>query len=210
MSTQVGMTIIKKFTYRGDSAEEYSNTYWLSGTVPADTTAWRALFDALVLQEKTLYPPSVTVVRGYGYNDNTGHKTGDTGDVAPAVYSVDLTVAPNSPVAGTLSPSSNNQAPGDSAVWVRWKTGRLNTKGKAIYLRKYFHPAFMAGTTGGDAIDVMQGVKLTAFGTKMRDGTFLDARVVQAPGHTDAPVASGSSAYVTTRTLHRRGKRPNS
>src|SRR4051812_20583291 len=103
VSTACGVTVVKRFTYRGDANEEYSNTYWFTQAPPSDATAWRALFDALVLQEKTLYPSSVNVVRGYGYNDDTGHKSGDEGDVAPAVFTVDLTVAPNTIVPGTFT-----------------------------------------------------------------------------------------------------------
>lgn len=192
------LTVIKRFPYRGVN-EDWSNTYMLSGSTPADTTAWKALFDALVLQEKTLYTGSVSVVKGYGYNKVPG--PGDS-----AVWSVDMTVAPNSPVVGTLSASSRPMS-GDQAAWVRWGLDRFNSKGKRIYLRKYFHGGCMAPAGTADALDAGFIAALSAFGTKLRDGTFTGSRVITDKLGT-AVIGSGASSYTTTRTLKRRGKRP--
>lgn len=208
MATQVGLTVVKRFTYRGDATEEYSNTYWLTGTVPADDTAWRALFDAMVVSEKQVYPSSVTVVRGYGYADNQGHfgpRPAGT-EVSPSVWTRDL-VAAAATVAGTLAVTSEIRCPGDAAVWVRWKTSRLN-KGKAIYLRKYFHPAYAASAGAFDQIANAQRDALLLHAAKMWDGTFISGRKITAAGSTDVIVGANHSPYVTTRTLRRRGKRP--
>jgi hypothetical protein len=212
MATQTGITVVKRFTYRGDANEEFSNTYWLTGSPPADATAWRTLFDALVTQEKTCYHSGVSVIRGYGYDDNTGHKSGDTGTVAPSVWTVDLTVAPNTPVAGTATFTGGDvQASGDQAGWVRWKTDRrTDPGGKAIYLRKYFHGVILQVLPNQDNIKASLVTAYGAFGTKMRDGSFADSRTVTAAGHEDTLTSSGASVYVTTRTLKRRGKRPGS
>ena len=199
MASLACLTVIKKFTYR-DAPEEYSNEYFLTGSIPADAAAWRTLFDALVTQEKTLYPSTVTVVRGYGHDSDDPH--------AAAVWSVDLTVSPNTPVAGTLALGRGIQMPGDDAVWARWKTSRLNSKGKAIYLRKYFHPAVSAGTTNKDAVLQAQVDALNAFGAKLSDGSFTDARTIRSRAHSETITGHGSSIYITTRTLKRRGKRP--
>jgi hypothetical protein len=212
MSAQTGITVVKRFTYRGDANEEFSNTYWLSGTVPSDATAWRALFDALVLQEKTCYHSGVSVIRGYGYADNDGHKTGDTGTVSPSVWTVDMTVAPNTPVAGTaVFAGGDVQASGDQAGWVRWKTDRrTDPGGKAIYLRKYFHGVILQTLPNQDEIKAALVTSYGAFGAKLSDGTFIDGRKVTAAGHDDTLLGHGASVYVTTRTLKRRGKRPGS
>jgi hypothetical protein len=191
------LTVIKRFTYR-TLQEEFSNTYNLSGTTPADSAAWRALFDALVAQEKTLYIPGCTVVAGYGYS-----RIPVKGD--HAIWSVDMTIAPNAVVPGTLPTSANNMA-GDQACWIRWGLDRFNTNGKRVYLRKYFH-AGQVSSGGGDFLAAAQATALTAFGTKMIDGSFLTARkLVDKDGN--VPIGSGVSPYVTTRTLKRRGKRP--
>jgi hypothetical protein len=142
------------------------------------------------------------VIRGYGYDSDA--------DDAIAVWSVDLTVAPNSPVAGTCSTSAAQILPGDDAVWARWKTSRLNSNGKPIYLRKYFHPALADQGGTADNVTTAQKAALVAFGTKLRDGSFAEARTITARGHTDVVTVSGASTYVTTRTLKRRGKRPGS
>lgn len=203
MASQVGLTLIKRFNYRGDATEEFSNTYHFSGSIPADDTAWKALADALIAQEKTCYPAVVAVVRAYGYNSDA--------DDATAVWTYDY-LAHGATVAGTLSPGSGQYTSGDTAVWVRWKTSRLNTKGKSIYLRKYFHQPIVAGGTppSSDAVLTAQVTALNAFGTKLRDGTFLDGRTITARAHADTVTASSASAWVTTRTLKRRGKRPGS
>ncbi len=203
MASQVGFTVVKTFPYRGDLLEEFSNTYHLTGSVPADSAAWRTLFNALVTAEKTVYTSSTHVVRGYGYDSDA--------DDAVAVWSVDLTVSPESPVAGTLSPGTSSHQAGDSAVWCRWKTSRLNSSGKAIYLRKYFHDVFAVDSAGGaDAVVATQKTALNALATKLWDGTFAESRKITARGHTDVILSSGASSYVTTRTLKRRGKRPGS
>jgi len=201
MADVVGLTLVKKFTYRGNANEEFSNTYYLSGSLPADAAAWRTLFDALVTQEKTLYASTVSVIRGYGYSS-------DAIDAA-AVWSVDLRVSPETPVAGTLSMSGAIPPAGDQAAWVRWKTSRTNSNGKSIYLRKYFHGG-AADSTGGDAIKASYITALAAFGTKMRDGSFAGARTVRSRTHAETIISSGTSSYWTTRTLKRRGKRPGS
>lgn len=207
MSTQVGMTIRKRFSYRGDATEEYSNTYWLSGTVPADSTGWRTLFDALVTAEKVCYPSNVAVIGGYGYDNNDGHKSGDDPPASPAVWSVDLRVSPETVVAGTLSPGGTwAQAPGDAAVWLRIKTDRM-ARGKPVYLRKYFHPAIVNTAASPDTINAAQATNLTAFATALKTGIGASSRTLQAAGHADALLAVGASAFVTTRTLKRRSKR---
>lgn len=202
MATQTGLTVIKRFTYRGDTAEEFSNTYHFTGDPPADATAWRTLFDATVTAEKAVYGSGVSVVRGYGYDSDA--------DDAVAVWSVDLTVSPNTPVAGTLTTTSGYQSPGDSAVWARWKTSRLNSNGKPIYLRKYFHPAYNQGVGNVDTLITVQTAALNTFAALMHSGSFAGSRTITARGHTDTIIAHGASTYATTRTLKRRGKRPGS
>jgi hypothetical protein len=202
MAAQVGLTIVKRFTYRTDASEEFSNTYHLTGSVPADAAAWRTLFNALVVVEKAVYDSTVSVIRGYGYDSDA--------DDATAVWSVDLTVSPDTPVAGTLVVSGAVRTPGDCAVWARWKTSRLNTKGKPIYLRKYFHPAWATGAGSAENVIPAQTTALNALGAKLQDGSFAEARTITARGHTDTIVNHGASTWSTTRTLKRRGKRPGS
>lgn len=190
--------MIKRFTYRGNANEEWSNQYWFTGSTPADGTAWRALFDALVLQEKTCYPPTTQVIGGYAYND--------VAPTATAVWSVDLTVAPNTVVPGTLASGGALSYPGDVAMWLRWGLDRFNTKGKRVYLRKYFHDCIFPGSTP-DALQTAQKAAVLALGAKLDDGSFISARRITDRLGT-ATVGHAVSTYATTRTLKRRGKRP--
>lgn len=201
------LTVIKRFSYRGNANEEWSNSYALTGTTPADAAAWRTLFDALVLQEKTLYPATCSVVGGYGY-DQVPVDKGDH-----AIWSVDLTVAPNAVVAGTYAGAGRAIA-GDQAGWIRWGLDRYNTLGKRVYLRKYFHGG-MAATNNPDLLEPSWSSALTAFGAKMWDGSFAGGRKICSPPNRklgldggEVPIGSATSPYLTTRTLKRRGKRP--
>lgn len=192
------LTVIKRFTYRADSSEEWSNSYALTGSTPSSSTAWRTLFDAMVAEEKKLYTPATSVIAGYGYD-----KIPATGD--SAIWTVDMTVAPNTVVPGTLTAGGTALA-GDQAVWVRWGLDRFNSKGKRIYLRKYFHGG-QGPAGGGDPVLTGYNTALVAFGNKLWDGTFADSRkICDKLGNT--PIGSAVTPYITTRTLKRRGKRP--
>lgn len=198
MADVVGITLVKQFEYRGDTTEEYSNTYHLTGAIPADDAAWKTLADALIAQEKTCYR-SATVIRAYGYSSDS--------DTATAVWSYDY-LAHAASVAGTLAYTAGMiLCPGDSACWVRWKTSRLNSRGKPIYLRKYFHPAFNTLALP-DTVYTDQESALTAFGTKLWDGSFLDARTLRSQHSAETILSSLGGPWITTRTLKRRGKRP--
>src|ERR1700754_3988122 len=119
----------KSFTYRG-APERFSNRYHFNGSNPASSAEWKAITDALVAQEKTLYPAGTTVIYAAGYTSDTG----------AAVYPRDYTVSPDTPVAGTLVTTGLTECPGDDSFWARWWCGQYNSRGKKIYLRKYWHP----------------------------------------------------------------------
>jgi len=175
------ITTVKAFTYRNI----------------ADSTAWRALFDAINVEERKVYTPSTQVIRAYGYN-----KVPVKGD--HAIWSVDLRPS-SSTVAGSLSSGIGAQMAGDQAAWVRWSLDRYNSFGKRVYLRKYFHSGMIAGA-GGDALLTAYITALGAFGTFMMGGTLLGSRKV-CDQLGNVPVATAASQYVTTRTLKRRSKR---
>ena len=200
MAAVCGIVSLKSFTYRG-ARETTSNDYWFTGSIPADSTAWRALYDALVAQEKTLVNADFHHDGAYGYDSDA--------DGAAAVWSIDMTVSPNTPVNGTYANSAGDpRAPGDAAAWVRWKVNRLTSKGKPIYLRKYFHGVYHAGTGGIDTIAANQLAAYDAFGAKMMDGSFIDGRKLRSRKNNDTLAGHATSSYITTRTLKRRGKRP--
>ena len=201
MAAVVGLTLVKQLTYRGDPLEEFANTYYFTGSVPANSIAWKATTDLLIAEEKTVYPATAKVIRAYGYNDDS--------DTATAVWSWDY-LAQGAAVSGTLNPSSQPVLAGDCAVWCRWKLDHLNTKGRPVYLRKYFHPAVAAGLGGGaqDQILPAQKTALETFAARLANGNGVEGRVVRARTGFHDILSSSASPYVTTRTLKRRGKRP--
>lgn len=196
--SQPGVTLVKRFTYRGDPNEEFSNTYHFLGDPPDNPTDWQSLIDDLVTLEKACLLDNVTYARAYGYEDTDND----------AAYVKDWVLDGSAPVGG-IAIISQTIASGDVAAWVRWKTNYNNSKGKPVYLRKYFHSiAILAGYDDNyDKINAAQGTALATFGTAVNDvsGDWPGL----ADPHGNAPGASAASVYLTTRTLKRRGKRPH-
>ena len=195
--TAFKITLVKSFAYRGQP-EEYSNSYHLTGDPPDADAAWETLVLQLMNAEKVCYPSTTTIVRGYGYE--AGHNQ--------SVYVKDLAAIADT-LPGTLeTPTAAQQNPGDAAVWVRWMTPDFTSRGKRIYLRKYFHPAVSA-IGNADNIWYTQQIALSSFATSLTTGTTLGTHHICGPkGAIGSTVAVGP--YVTTRTLKRRGKRPPS
>ena len=186
------IVIEKLFTYRGQP-EEWSNRYHFLGSTPSSLAEWKALALAIWAQERTFCNTSTR------FNGFLGYNAGD--NTANAIMGPDdLTTAEKSQ--GALS---GNNVPGDSAVWVRWATGERGSKGRPIYLRKYFHGV---GTTGTDEIVGTARTAMLAYATKMTDaslpGGFKICGPQGAPGGTPKV-----PTYITTRTLKRRGKDPS-
>lgn len=191
---QIGLTIIKQMEYNGRSDEEWSNHYLLTGTTPADGTAWLALANALIAKERLLYSTYVSVTRVYGYN------TWDP--TAASVYRHTL----DTPLTGLLASDGGAiPAPGDTAVWTRWNTGRQTSNGHPIYLRKYFHGVFIKSGSWNHPTDLWRSNAAT-FVSDLQTGFGSGSHKIT--DRTGVDVVGGAVAeYFTTRTLKRRGKR---
>ncbi len=197
MAAACGLTVIKRFTYRG-VLEEWSNQYWLTGGAPADTAAWAALWTAVTNAEKAVLSSGVAIVAGYGYNDDS--------DTATAVWSTDLRAAGS--IVGTLTTSGAQFNEGDTSYQLRWKTSRTTSPGgKPIYLRKYWHPG-ISSSAAPDTTLAGLVTALNTFGALMYSGTLSGTRKITARGHDDVIVSHLPGPYITTRTLRRRGRRP--
>lgn len=182
----------KSFTYRG-AAEEYANIYHLSGTQPADQAAWQSLADAVKDLERPILPGTVTFTTWLGYNDGS-----DTAD---------YTGAHTGTLTGSWTVGTSIPAPGDCAVWVRWSTGDRSSQGKPIFLRKYFHPAYIAAA-GGDTAPATWRTAAATYGAAMTAGGLAGTLKICRPnGHLG--VTALACTNVTTRTLKRRGRRPS-
>lgn len=201
-----GVTLVKRMPYRGLTDEEYSNTYWFDGTTPATAADWKTLADAVYASEKTLVPATTTLVKAYGYaspNDVKGEM---------AVWQYDY-LGEGETVAGSYTNGVAAYAPGDSAAWVRWRTNRRTSPGgKIIYLRKYWHPAPLNASLGGDILAAGWRTAALAHGTKMIDGTLPATRQLCGMHHREdgndlTTPGIAVAQYATTRTLKRRGKR---
>lgn len=193
-----GVTVIKKFLYRDDADEEFSNTYHFVGSPPSDSAGWTSLINALVSLEYLVLYSDVSYVRAYGY-DNTDNDASfiydDLGGTGPHAT-------------GAISPTSVPFAPGDAAAWVRWKTSRTNSKGKPIYLRKYFHHIGVAGGTDGyDKVGSAQHGALVTFASAV-ETTSGSWPGLAGPAGAETFLSNAVSTYITTRTLKRRGRRP--
>lgn len=196
MADVASITLVQAFTYR-DAYEEWSNRYHVNGDGPSDDAGWQALGEAIYTALKPCLPPAVSLVRAYGY----------LSDTTDSVSTIDWAASPLSPIAGTQT-SSTRIAAGDSAMTCRWPTGRRNSKGHPIYLRKYFHGVAYDGDDQ-DKVDSGVETALQTFATAMLAELGSTGLFMAGP---DGVVPTGASAspWVTTRTLKRRGRRPPS
>lgn len=191
-----GATMVYSFTYRGN-VEEWTQQYHIVGDAPSDDAGWISLFGAFKGLVVECLSSAVKIVRMYGY-ENTDDDS---------VFTYDAAAVGDSGT-GVLSASTGlSYAPGDAAAWVRWKTARVNTHGKPIYLRKYFHGCILApADQDTDALGSGYKAALEAFGTAVAASSGAWPGLAGPDGV--APGAMSVSPFVTTRTLKRRGARP--
>jgi hypothetical protein len=190
-----GVVLYKTFAYRG-ATEEWGNTYHFTGTAPSDPAGWRSLVDALVLLEKTVLATFVTIERAICY-ENTDDSS---------VYSYDLSAFAGT-VHGTYDPTSSSDRvqEGGTSYMCRWDTGRRSSKGKAIYLRKYWHPA-MAASADPDAVSGFLLSRTTAFATNVLASSGAWPGLAGPDGV--APVGHLAQTYTNYRDLRKGRRRP--
>lgn len=190
-----GVVLYKTFTWRG-ATEEWGNTYHFVGDAPSTPADWRSLVDDLIALESPMINSEVTIERAICYEDTSD----------PSVYSYNL-AAFGGVVTGGFNAAAggyHNQEGGTTHM-VRWDTGRRSSKGKAIYLRKYYHPA--ASTNGQQDVVASGLVALAA--------TFALA-VMSASGDWPglagpdgvAPVGRLAQTYTNYRDLRKGRRRP--
>lgn len=190
-----GIVTYKTFTWRG-APEEWGNTYHFLGDAPSTPADWRSLVDDFLDLELLAVKTTVICTRAICYADTD----------SPSVYSYDL-----SAFGGTRGGAYNSGTEGSvvqeggSAYMARWDTGRRSTKGKPIYLRKYWHPAM---TESGDP-DVIDGPLVTVVGTFALDVLSSSGAWPGLAGPDGvAPVGHLAETQATYRTLRKGRRRP--
>lgn len=195
VATVTRLTLVKKFTYRGDANEEFSNTYWFKSPPPGNDASWTVLMNDVVAQEKKLLASDVTYVRALGHDSDD--------PTATHVFQYNFAI-PGPPPTGTwpLPGGGVHRMAGDQAYVLRWETDALSTKGKRIYLRKFFHGGAVS-TIDPDAIDSTLHAAMLAAGEAIR-AIHGGLRSAARDCNVTRTIPLG---YVTTRTLKRRGKK---
>lgn len=186
------ITINKQMTYRGQP-EITSNTYHFSGPTPSSEAEWTTFAAAIFNLERPLQPSSIK------YAGYLGYEAGNEYAVAIRDFIEEGATLTTGSAAG-----GGEASPGDTAAWVRWSTPDRTSRGKRIYLRKYFHEIPHAD----DVVTAAWRTSAMTYATAMMDGTLPGSRKICGP---QGAVASNPavSAFMTTRTLKRRGKRPS-
>ncbi len=120
----IGIAITKRVAFR-DSTQEYSNIYHYADGNPVDPTSGTALglIDELVAFEKTIHGNAVTFRRG-------------------KCWSAGGTRAENKMIAeknlSGVGTGNSMDVDAERAFLIMWRAG-VNTKGKPVYLRKWYH-----------------------------------------------------------------------
>jgi hypothetical protein len=190
-----GITVVKSFTYRG-APEEWSNTYHFQGDPPGSPSDWRDLVDDFVTLEKAILWTPVTIERAICYED-TDHSS---------VYSYDLS-AFGGVVPGTYDPTTSEASgqEGDTCYEIRWPTGRVTSKAKPIYLRKYYHPG-LNQPGSRDNIATTLKTATDSFGDTVRSSSGSWPGLAGPDGV--EPIGYRTMPFVSTRQLRKGRKRP--
>lgn len=196
------ITLIKRTPFRAEAEEEWSNSYHLNGTEPANAAAWATLAEAIWAMEGAfIYTGNVNthLVRAYGYSPGS--------DVATYVgdFTAGGTTVGINPVGGAYTHNGPEQAMLNQCVLLRFQCGLSTKTGRPRYVMKYIH-AVPVGYYANETTNGLAAAGATALAS-MYNGTLPAGVVLCAPDGTEC--TSGIlSPYYTTHQIKRRGKRP--
>jgi len=197
---QLGITLVKGMPYRDKPIEEWSNTYWFNGPVATTQAEADAYVHNLAAAEAQLLLGYVTYIRAYVFSD--------TSLPLHSAFLVEDTALTS--ISGAFSASGTTFPAGDQCGMIRWSTGRRNTKGRPVYLRKYLH----AVPTEEDVIgtkDTVNSVWMSAAATFANNLATISSGhgTITARGHLADNVSSHKvDPYIRIRQLRKGVRRP--
>jgi hypothetical protein len=185
VATVPSVRVVKSFSFKA-GARLFSNRYHFNGGTPPDSTHWDTLFDAIVLQEKTVYPSSITITECLGY------AAGSDVPVASKVYST----------AGTFSAGALDHAcPGECAALTRYSTSARSSKNHPIYCFNYYHGIFCDGATNHDLVSPTERTALETYAGHWISG-FSDGGAVTAVRA--SPAGHAATGHITEEYMTHR------
>jgi len=194
----LGITTVKSFSYRDVAGEQWSSSYHFNATPPSTPTTWKIVVDALANAEALALPTGTTIIQAYGYATDV--------PTDPSVYGWNYVTGGDVKSGAAGPPGDASRLAGDQALMFYAKLAELNSKGRAIFLRKYWHGGYNLATDP-DRISATYKTTLQTFLTKLVSGSIVELGVWRAQRSSSPIIASGVDPWVTTRTLKRRGKK---
>jgi hypothetical protein len=123
--TRFGFSVEKSTLYRGVQ-QPFANVYHYElPYTPTQTSQLEAVLDRLVALEKISHATVVNFQRGRCWNTGSGSQAGNQMRIDKAL-------------SGTGAGNDNSSWDRERAILFRWPAG-INSRGKPVYLRKWFH-----------------------------------------------------------------------